>query len=74
MGLFKQSFKQEMIDKAMREYDYSREHAVKLIKSLELQQEIILSKRIENVSKSINKDSEIGSGTQQAPLKENGEK
>lgn len=54
--MFKRSFKKKLIEEAMWVLKLKREDAVKLVRSIELKEEVKLSKAIDNFSKEVNVD------------------
>ena len=50
MSLLKRSVKEDLVKKAMKIHDLKREDAVKVVRSIELQEEVRLSKKIDEVA------------------------
>ncbi len=50
--MLKKNFKEKLIKQAMEIHKLKRKDAVKLVRSIELQQEVRLSKAIDNLGKS----------------------
>ena len=58
--MFKNSFKESLIKQAMEVHKLKREDAVKLVRSIELKEEVKLSKSIDEFSKSLSTSKKEG--------------